>query len=755
MNILFLKFMLTTKKISATTPMVPKRRIIISLALLFLFSNYFGFAQSQVDKNTAPFMTVSQSVGAPILDGLLTDSVWIPASRITTFFQREPNEGLLATESTNVVITFDTHNLYIGIRCYDSKVDQIVANEMRYDVDLSENDRIEILLDTFNDGRNAFFFSTNPLGVQRDGLVRNEGENLNWDWNGVWFCATQIDSFGWTAEFAIPFRTLRFDENGPGEWGLNIGRFIMRNREEVFSTPVLRDYGYLGEYKVSKFGHISGFWNISQGSGLQVKPYLAGGMENDRFTGKNSISNAGLDLKYSITPNLTADLTVNTDFAQVESDQERINLTRFDLYYPERRDFFLEGAGIFWFGERFSGNYDADVLFFSRRIGLSKDGSEKIPLLGGVRTTGKIGETDLGVLSIWTDKKKVLDENNNEVKTPLTNVSVLRVKQPVLGRSSVGVIGINKQAGRTVYNRTVGTDWNFYLGEQLQLGGFAAKTFDYGMARDNGAANIDINYMTDDVELQAQYMTIDNGFNPELGYVPRTGVRKIYFSPALATRPEFFGIRKTYLFGEFSYHSKPDWSLQSGYNLLSSYTLFENGSELFVGVPFQTEVLDEDFYIRDETVIPKGTYKFTRFVADYYSDRSRALSGKITGKLGNFYNGTIKTLELGAVWKPSIHWKFDVQYQRNDIKLPVENGTFATNLLIGRINWGLTTKMFSKLFVQWNDADRDMNINLLFNYQYLPNSDIYLVYNEQWDIQNSPCINNRTIIAKVTYLFNI
>jgi hypothetical protein len=728
---------------------------IVIVALSFSFADDICFAQAGDTKDTSLTISIPQCFDKPVVDGFLNDSIWYAASHITTFTQREPNEGKTASEATDVAFAFDTHNLYIGIRCYDSKVDQLIANEMRYDVDLSENDRIEILLDTFNDGRNAFFFSTNPLGVQRDGLVRNEGENLNWDWNGVWFCSTQIDSLGWTAEFAIPFRTLRFDENGPGEWGMNIGRFIMRNREEVFSTPVLRDYGYLGQFKVSKFGHISGFKNISQGSGLQVKPYLAGGMEDDRFTGKNSISNAGLDLKYSLTTNLTADLTVNTDFAQVESDQERINLTRFDLYYPEKREFFLEGAGIFWFGERYSGNYDADVLFFSRRIGLSKDGSVKIPLLGGVRTTGKIGATDIGVLSIWTDKKNVRDENGNSMEIPLTNVSVLRVKQPVFGQSSIGMIGVNKQAGSTVYNRTAGADWNFYLAEQLQIGGFAAKTFDHGLTRDNGAANIDVNYMTDDVELQAQYMTIDNGFNPELGYVPRTGIRKLYFCPAVATRPEIFGIRKTYLFGEFSYHSKPDWSLESGYNLLSSYTLFENGSELFVGVPWQKEVLTEDFYIRDETVIPAGTYNFTRFVTDYYSDRSQPLSGKITGKFGNFYNGTIKTLELGAVWKPSMHWKFDLQYQRNDIKLPVENGTFATNLLIGRINCGLTTKMFSKLFVQWNDADRDMNINLLFNYQYLPNSDIYLVYNERWDVQHSPRINNRTIVAKLTYLFNV
>lgn len=737
------------------TTRVSTKKAYTIITLLIIFSNYFGFAQLRGEKNTAPFIAVSQCVGEPKVDGLLDDSVWTGASQITTFFQREPDEGLPATESTNVAITFDTHNLYIGIRCYESKVDQIIANEMRRDAELAENDRIEIILDTFNVGRNAFFFSTNPLGVQRDGLVSNEGENLNWNWNGVWYCDARIDSLGWTAEIAIPFRTLRFDENRDGEWGINIGRFIMRNREEIFWTPVLRDYGYLGQFKVSKFGHISGFRNITQGSGIQVKPYLTGGVEDDRITGASSITNVGLDMKYSITPNLTADLTVNTDFAQVEADQERINLTRFDLYYPEKRDFFLEGAGIFWFGERFSPNYDASVLFFSRTIGLSKDGSVKIPLLGGLRTTGKIGATDLGVLSILTDKKEIQDENNNLVEAPLTNVSVLRAKQPILGQSSVGMIGINKQAGRYTYNRIFGTDWNFYLTDQLQLGGFIAKTFDHSVSRDNSAGNIDLNYMTDEIELQAQYMTIDKGFNPEVGFMPRTGVRKIYINPAVATRPEILGIRKTYLFGEFIYHNNQDWTMQSGYNLLASYTVFSGGSELFIGVPFQTEIINEDFNLREETVIPKGRYKFARFVADYYSDRSQILSGKITGKFGKFYNGTIKTIELGTQWKPSIHWKFDLDYQHNNINLPVNNGVFATNLLIGRINWGLTTKIFSKLFVQWNDTDRDVNLNLLFNYQYLPNSDIFLVYNEQWDIQNSPRINNRTIIAKITYLFNI
>ncbi len=687
----------------------------------------------------------------PIIDGILNDSIWYTASSISSFTQREPNEGVPASESTKVFISFDESNLYIGIRCHESDPGRIIANEMRRDAGIENDDRIEILLDTFNDGRNAFFFSTNPLGMQRDGLVRNEGENLNWDWDGIWYCETSTDASGWAAEIAIPFRTLRFTENGGGQWGMNIGRFIVRNREEAFWTPVLRNYGYLGQYKVSSFGHITGFQNITQGIGIQVKPYAAAGVEKDRNAGTSTLSNVGLDLKYSITSNLTADLSLNTDFAQVEADQEQINLTRFDLFYPEKREFFLEGAGIFWFGERFSPNYPASLLFFSRRIGLSEGGTVSIPLMGGLRMTGKIDATDLGILSVWTDKKDFQSGNGDAMHVPLTNVSVLRVRHPVFGRSNIGVIAINKQAERNNFNRTYGADWNFYVTEQAQVGGFIAGTRTSNMSGDNWAGNIDLNYMTDIVELQAQYMKIDKNFNPEVGFMPRTGIRKIYINPTVAVRPGILGIRKTYLFNENIYYHNQNGSLQTRYNLIASYTVLNNGSEVFLGVPIQTEVIEEDFYLRDETAIPSGEYSFTRVVADYYSDRSRDVSGKITGKIGKFYNGTIKTLEIGMQLKTSFHLNFEAEYQHNRIRLPIENGNFSTNLLIGRITWGLTTRIFNKLFVQWNDADKKANLNFLFNYRYLPGSDIYLVYNEQWDAGTALRSKNRTVIAKLTY----
>jgi hypothetical protein len=305
---------------------------------------------AQAIPDTSHHLALSRTLVRPVIDGQLDDSVWNAVSYISNFTQREPKEGAAASESTKVFITFDDNNLYFGIRCYESDPDEIVANEMRRDADNENDDRIEIVLDTFNDGRNTFFFSTNPHGMQRDGLVRDEGENLNWDWDGIWYCEASTDAMGWSAELAIPFHTLRFPENGGKQWGMNIGRFIVRNREEAFWIPVLRDYGYLGQYKVSHFGHISGFQNITQGIGIQIKPYVAAGLQKDRYEGSNTLHNVGLDVKYSITPNLTADLTLNTDFAQVEADQEQINLTRFDLFYPEKREFFGRGGNFLVWG---------------------------------------------------------------------------------------------------------------------------------------------------------------------------------------------------------------------------------------------------------------------------------------------------------------------------------------------------------------------------------------------------------------------
>jgi hypothetical protein len=383
--------------------------------------------------------------GAVNVDGRLDEADWKIAPAAGDFIQTEPEEGRPATEATEVRVLFDDRNIYFGVICRDSRPDRIVANEMRRDAELQNNDFFEITLDTYNDHRNAFYFSVNPLGAQRDGLIRDEGANINREWDGIWVVRTQRTGEGWTAEIAIPFRTLRFNKDVDQTWGVNFGRSVARKREESYWTPILRNYGFMGKMKMSFFGHLTGLSGLKQGQRVQIAPYVIGGGNKEEagapFRGKGE---AGLDLKYRLTSNVTADLTVNTDFAQVEADQEQFNLTPYSLFFPEKREFFLEGADIFRFGERSQEHeMPSTLLFFSRSVGLSEDGKE-VPVLGGVKVTGKAGRYDLGVLDILTSRTSYLNDDDERVDIERANSSVFRIKRDIFEKSSVGFIGLSK-----------------------------------------------------------------------------------------------------------------------------------------------------------------------------------------------------------------------------------------------------------------------------------------------------------------------
>lgn len=728
----------------------------ITLICMLLISIHHPVLANESGEPDLSGIRVERITTAPVIDGRLDEASWRAAFRISHLTQLEPEEGMPASESTEVFISYDQFTLYIGIRCFDHEYTRIVANEMRRDATLQDNDHVEIYLDTFHDHRNAFFFATNPLGTQWDGLVRNEGENLNFDWNGIWNCESTIDSLGWSTEIAIPFKSLRFNSSDSMKWGWNIGRFISRKREEDYWTPVLREYGFSGKFKVSHYGNLTGLSNITQGNGLQVKPYVAAEFERDVLIDQsyNHHLDAGLDLKYSITTNLTADLTINTDFAQVEADQEQINLTRFDLFFPEKRDFFLEGADIFFFGERPSFFNPGTILFFSRRIGLSQDGDEKIPIIGGVRATGKLGSMDVGILSVLTGQKNYINSDSEQVDVPREHSSLLRFKLPLNGNSSVGMIATNRQSDAQTYNRLLGGDWNVYLSKQTQVGGFIAKSFAPNLEGHDLAGNIDVSHETDLFRFTAQYLSIEDNFRDDLGYVPREGVQKIHFSPSIGPRPDFFNIRQTFFFDDYNHYSDQTGGLQSLYNLIGNFTVFRDGSEFFLGAFQNIEYLDEEFNIHDDAYIPTGTYRFDNYNISVETDKSRDISIRIGGTTGQFYSGMISGIDLGARWKPNIHLKLEASYQRNDIDLPIEQGIFSTNLFSGKINYAFSTKVFSKLFVQWNDDAHEIQSNFLFNYTYLAGSDIYLVINQVWDSEGHIVPRNQNVIAKFTYLLN-
>ncbi len=706
-----------------------------------------------------PMITPTRTDGRIVVDGKLDDAGWRTAASSGRFVQREPLEGEPVSEKTTVYFLFDDRHLYIGVRCEDSDASRIVANELRRDAVLVDNDCVELYLDTYHDHRTAFFFATNALGAQRDAIIIADAndEDQNWDWNGVWENASTIDSAGWTAEFAIPFQTLRFQAGDNEMWGLNVSRLIPRKREEAYWTPIKRDYGWAGKYRVSIYGHLLGLGVLKQPGDLELKPFVLAGRERD-FE-KQSIGvlrkSLGIDAKYHLTPNITADLSVNTDFAQVEADQEQTNLTRFELLFPEKRDFFLEGASTFRFGERtYSPLMPPSVLFFSRRIGLSEDNTV-IPLLGGVKVTGKAAGLSIGLMNMTADRSTYLNDDNQEVSVPRVNFGVLRLRQDILENSSVGFIALNKQPfGNGAYNRAVGMDANIYLSPNTQIGGFAAKSFSPELKGKDFAGYADLVYSDDLFSVFLNQNTFQDNFNPEMGYFQRTGIRRSEASVAFSPRPSILGIRQVAFFNDFQYIANQQGRLEARYNYVGIWSQFVDGASLLALMSWNVENLTEGFDLSDDVSISIGGYRFANLFAEFESDKSRALSGSLLGRVGKFYDGDIVGYGGSLNLKLGAHAAWNIECERNVIDVPAGNVT--TTLLGTRFTYAFSPRFFAKAFIQWNSEKQEILTNVLLSLIHTPGSDLFVVYNDQLSTQGRGMSSlYRTLLLKFTYLFSL
>ena len=703
---------------------------------------------------------IAQKIESAItLDGILNEPAWRNSSPIATFTQREPNNGQPVSEKTELLILFDYDNLYIGVKCWDSQVNFIVANEMRRDNSLFNNDAIEVILDTYNDHQNAFSFITNPLSAQQDGII-TAGQletDQNWDWNGIWECAASINDSGWMAEVKIPFKTLRFPKRDINTWGFNFERIIPRKREEAFWAPIPRELGFSGKYRLDCYGQLIIKGEISQPEKLLIKPFILGGVvrdfeENELYTKQLDI---GLDTKYLVSSNVTCDITLNTDFAQVEADQEQYNLTRFELFFPEKRDFFLEGASIFRFGERaWNPVAPPAILFFSRRIGLSQD-NEVIPIYGGIKLTGKIDNLGIGMLNMFTNRKDYINDDGEHVMIPRTSYTVLRVKNDMPNNSFFGAMIQRKQSLEDkAYNGVFGIDGNFFLNSQTQIGTFVAKTSSPQLQKKDFAFWSDIFHQSDLLTFRIGQNIIQDNFNPEMGFVSRTGCRTTSLDFSVSPRPDFLGIRQIFLFDDFYYFAKSSGDLESRWNFTGSWTQFQNGSSLLFMFSQNYERLFEEFEIYDGITIPTGVYRFNNFISEYQSDLSEPLSGKLNTTIGQFYDGKLLGIGVGSNLKLGSKLTFNVEYNYNKVNLPV--GGFITNLLSLRILYTVSPLIFFKTFIQWNSERNAVLGNFLFNFIHSPGSDLYIVYNEEINTQNKILSSkNRNIILKFTYLFNI
>lgn len=737
------------------------------LLLLSLFLASDIFAQSN-GKGFAYALKLRPYAHTPSIDGHLSPGEWKGATVATNFVQREPKEGAPATERTVVLISYDDDYIYFGVRCFDRRPEKIVANEMRRDYDLSDNDYFEIIIDTYHDRRNGYYFATNPLGAKLDAEIRAEGESINWDWDGIWEVRASRDRRGWSAEIAIPFKTLHFPKSKRLTWGINFGRHIPRKREEAYWTPILRDYGQDGtaKFRISRYGILYGLRNIKSGLNVKLKPYAIAGVQRSLSVSGGSIfdrvRDAGLDVKVGITPNMTGDLTFNTDFAQVEADREEVNLTRFDIFYPEKRDFFLEGADIFRFGEYTSGGQASTALFFSRRIGLT-DARTEVPILGGAKLTGKAGPFDIGFLNVYTEATSYRDPwSGEQVSLQPTNYSALRLKRDVFERSSIGLIALSKEprhAGDSLnhVNRAFGIDGRFAFFNNLTLNTWLAKTHTPGLRGSDRAGSVDVNWGNDLINVNVAYTDIGRNFNPEMGFILWTDIRKSKISLTVAPRPQAMNIRQMYFFNEFNYFVDHKGVLQYRQMLSGLLNYFSDGATLYFGYSNTYENLPYGFVIRNDPVafVQPGVYRYNLASVEYRSDGSRNFSYSVRGGGGEYYGGSFAGLTLRARIRPSKRLSASLSYNANRLNLPIDNGKFSTHVVRGRFSYTFTPNLFVKAFLQWNAFEHRIVSNVLLNFIHRPGSDFYLVFNDIYDTQRTIRVSNRTVVAKVTYLFSL
>ena len=662
------------------------------------------------------------------VDGVLDEPAWSSAQTATDFRQESPDEGALASEKTEVRVLFDEKNIYFGIRAFDSDAKRVNARELVRDATFVNDDKVEILLDTYHDRRNAFRFAVNPLGTQQDALITDEGRDVNISWDAPWLSEGRIDASGFVVEIAIPLTTLRFTE-GIDKWGFNIARIIRRKNEENLWTSWQRSFGL---ERVSQAGELTGVQEIRRRRLREIKPYASGEWrEGVPLVGKEGFDagvrgRAGLEVaKLGITPSLTAEFTVNPDFGQAEVDSQVVNLTRFSVFFPEKRDFFLENSGIFLFGRE-----GENQAFFTRRIGLTDEGLP-VPIDYGAKVTGKIGPYNVGFLQVQTRK---LGEPSTASGIPRDHFTVLRVKRDILKRSSIGAIFVNRQ-GATVargsdYNRVGGADAEFNLTDHYKIRAFWMGSLTPGVRSSAGSSRLESIFENDLYRFITVYEDVGAKFNPAVGFIERKAIHQYFGQFAYKPRPKFIPhVQQMEFETQIEYYSDRAGRLATRQTELSWDTIFKNSSEFFFRpIEAVTDVLTEPFEIRPGIIIPAGTYNFNRPRVSFTSDRSKPIVFTGREKWGDFYSGKRYETSVGITWRPSPHMLLDLSESYNRVRLP--QGNFSTSLFAGRVNYNFSRKLLTSALVQLNSAARLSVINVRLRYIYRPNSDFFVIYNQ-------------------------
>ena len=721
-------------------------------------------AATTAPTGVANVATAVRAAAAPTMDGDVTgDPAWANATPLTTFWQEQPNEGQPASERTEVRVIFTADTLYIGAVLYDSDPSGIIVSDARRDAPLDDTDSFQMIVDTYRDRQNGFVFGTNPAGIEYDGQVTNEGQgggglgfgqmqsggsgsgfNINWD--AAWTVRTRTTEQGWSAEFAIPFRTLRYPASASQTWGINFQRNIRRKNERSYWAPIPRQFNL---YRLSLAGSISGIQTPALRN-FRITPFA---LANALASGVAPVDtdmdyDFGADVKYSITPSLTLDATVNTDFAQVEVDDQQVNLDRFTLFFPEKRPFFLENAGFFSVGN--PGEVD---LFFSRRIGIGDNG-QSIPIMGGGRVSGKAGKFNVGLLNMQT-----ADYNDAFAST---NFSVARISRDLPNRSSIGAIVTNRQATGDLardneYGRTYGLDGKIGIGMTSVLSGFLAKTDTPGVGDSDHAFNIRSQTNRPQWDLNVGFQEVGSGFNPAIGFYSRRGYRKPDAMLMTRFRPsDFINIQELRPHAAFRGFWGLDGFQETGFLHLDNHWQFRDSTEIHTGMNITREGVRTPFEIYPGIVVPPGTYDHKEAQIVGMSNQGAPFSVSLRVTAGGFFGGDRLAVNPTIRFRAGDALTTQVDYQRNHITLPV--GEFTTNLVRTRISYSFSPRVFTQALVQYNDRADLWSMNFRFGWLQAANTGLFVVYTDTrglYDLFERPERTDRSLTVKYSYLFDL
>jgi hypothetical protein len=656
----------------------------------------------------------------PAIDGKLDDEVWKNASVINDLYQREPYEGKSVSEKSEFYFLFDHNNIYVGVHCYDDPKG-ITAKELARDVSLGDDDRIQVIFDTYLDGRSGYWFQIGPRGSIGDALVNENGKDFNKSWDGLWDGKAKITDDGWEAELIIPYKTLAF-KSGNSTWGLKLIRYIKR-KSEISTWPATSLNG--NRFQISDGGRITGITDITQGIGLDVIPYLTGGISKKQEEDPDPVMNGGLDIFYNITPSLKAALTFNTDFAQTEVDEKQINLTRFSLFFPEKRDFFLDGANYFTFG--INGDSEnpmntQNIPFFSRRIGLDAEGNP-VPIIYGGKFTGKVGNWNLGFLHIKDD---------NEWDNP--GYTVGRISRNLGKQSSLGIIGTNGDAFSDLNSSLAGLDLRLASSEisgnkNLTYNLYAMKSFTDSLKGDELSFGTEINYPNDFLFFRAGYLQIGENYNAGLGFVPRKNIRNFYGGIGLGPRPKNSPVMqvKTGVRYLFFTDLKNGGLETSVIDLNLCDLIFLSGDDISFSSQYQFESLMEDFNILQEYVIPAGDYNFWRHTLSLTSAKRRNLWVAAKIGFGTFYSGSRKDFLIQAGYKVVVPVYIGAESDRKWVTLP--EGSFITQIYRLNLNFLFSPKISWYNYAQYENQTEIIGLQSRFQWIVKPGKEIFLTFN--------------------------